>query len=144
MKYICQTLFDITATGITGHFRATRIPFMDLAGQQITDQGSWNQARNQQRNWETVTQILSLRTQLFDLTLPVKDRSGSSWMFEFETESAGVFGPDSDPTEILRADAEGVPMLLDLNNRSDLGPVLCAQGPGQNIWFAPININTKL
>jgi hypothetical protein len=133
---MCQTLFDITATGITGHFRATRLPFLDQAGQEITNQTDWNRSRNQQRNWETLTQIIGLRTQIFDLKAPVKDRSGTTWMFEFETELDGVFGPATDPTEILRSDAEGVPMLLDLDNRADLCSVLCTHGPEQNIWFA--------
>lgn len=138
MRYMCQTLFDITATGVTGHFKTTRIPYMDQAGQEIVDQASWNRSRNQQRNWETLTQILGLRTQLFDMTRPVRDRSGASWMFEFETETAGAFGPDSDPCEVLRIDAEGVPMILDLDNRSDLLPFLRTHGPEQNIWFAAL------
>lgn len=136
MRYACQTLFDITATGVTGHFKVTRMPFVDQAGQRIHDQASWNRSRNQQRNWETLTQILGLRTQLFDMTTPIRDKSGTSWMFEFETEISGVFGPDSDPTQILRTDAEGVPMILDLDNRSDLVPVLRTYGANQNIWFA--------
>ena len=136
MRYACQTLFDITATGVTGHFKVTRMPFVDQAGQRIHDLASWNRSRNQQRNWETLTQILGLRTQLFDMTDPVRDKSGTSWMFEFETEISGVFGPDSDPTQILRTDADGVPMILDLDNRSDLVPVLRTLGPEQNIWFA--------
>jgi len=138
MRYACQTLFDITATGVTGHFKITRMPFVDQAGQHIHDLASWNRSRNQQRNWETLTQILGLRTQLFDMTDPVRDKSGTSWMFEFETESSGAFGPDSDPTQSLRTDAEGVPMILDLNNRSDLVPVLRTSGPQQNIWFAVV------
>jgi hypothetical protein len=138
MRYACQTLFDITATGVTGHFKVTRMPFVDRAGQHIVDQNSWNRSRNQQRNWETITQILGLRTQLFDVTDPVRDKSGTSWMFEFETETNGTFGPDSDPTEILRADAEEVPMILDLDNRSDLVPVLRTHGSEQNIWFAAL------
>lgn len=136
MKYVCQTLFDITATGVTGHFRPTRLPFTDQAGQEISDQQAWNRSRNQQRNWETITQIIGLRTQIFDLQLPIKDRTGTRWMFEFETEPNGVFGPDADPTQILRSDADGVPMLLDLDNRPDLRPMLLTQGPEQNIWFA--------
>jgi hypothetical protein len=142
MRYACQTLFDITPTGVTGHFRVTRVPFQDRAGQHIVDQDTWNRSRNQQRNWETLTQILSLRTQLFDITLPVRDTSGTSWMFEFETEQEGVFGDLEDPVSVLRADAEGVPMLLDLNNRSDLVPMLRTLGAQQNIWFAPITINS--
>ena len=138
MKYVCQTLFDVKATGVTGHFKVTRMPFVDQAGQHIHDQVTWNRSRNQQRNWETLTQILGLRTQLFDVTDPVRDKSGTSWMFEFESDRDGVFGPDSDPTQILRTDAEGVPMILDLENRSDLLPVLRTTGPEQNIWFAEL------
>jgi len=136
MRYMCQTLFDITSTGVTGHFRNTRVPFQDRAGQVIVDQSTWNRSRNQQRNWETLTQILGLRTQLFDITQPVRDTSGTSWMFEFETEQEGVFGDLVDPVSVLRADADGVPMLLDLDNRRDLMPILRTQGPEQNIWFA--------
>lgn len=142
MRYACQTLFDITPTGVTGHFRSTRVPFVDNVGNSIIDQATWNRSRNQQRNWETLTQILSLRTQLFDITKPVRDTSGTSWMFEFETEQEGVFGDDIDPVCVLRNDAAGVPMLLDLDNRSDIVPVLCTEGPQQNIWFAPVSINT--
>jgi hypothetical protein len=136
MKYACQTLFDITATGVTGHLKPDRFPFLDKAGQRIATQTDWHRSRNQQRNWETITQIIGLRTQIFDLQLPIKDRSGTTWMFEFETELDGVFGPDLDPTQILREDAEGVPMLLDLDNRADLQPMLKTQGSEQNIWFA--------
>ena len=136
MRYVCQTLFDITATGVTGHCRPTRMPFTDQAGQAIADQDAWHRSRNQQRNWETLTQIIGLRTQIFDLQLPVRDRGGTTWMFEFETELDGVFGPDTDPTQILREDSEGVPMILNLDNRSDLAPVIINHGPEQNIWFA--------
>ena len=138
MKYACQTLFDITATGVTGHFKLTRVPFVDLAGQEIVDQETWNRSRNQQRNWETLTQILGLRTQLFDITAPVRNTTGTTWMFEFETETTSAFGPDSDPCEVLRIDAEGVPMILDLDNRPDLLPTLRTHGPEQNIWFAAV------
>ena len=142
MKFACQTLFDITATGVTGHCKLTRMPFQDRAGRTIDNIESWNRSRNQQRNWETITQILSLRTQLFLLTDPIQDQTGTRWMFEFETESDGVYGPESDPVAVLRADAEGVPMLRELNNDPDIDTVLITQGPRQNIWFAPISINT--
>ena len=141
MKFACQTLFDITATGVTGHCKTNRMPFQDRAGQIIRDEAAWNRSRNQQRNWETLTQILSLRTQLFDLTEPIQDQTGTRWMFEFETESDGVYGPDSDPVSVLRSDAAGVPMLRELNNDPDIETVLITEGPRQNIWFVPISIN---
>ena len=142
MKYACQTRFDITATGVTGHYKSARIPFQDRAGQTIKNEESWNRSRNQQRNWETLTQILSLRTQLFLLTDPVSDLTGTRWMFEFETESDGIYGPESDPVAILRADANGVPMLRELNNDPDIETVLITEGAQQNIWFAPVFINS--
>jgi len=142
MKYVCQTLFDITATGVTGHCKSARMPFQDRAGQSIIDEESWNRSRNQQRNWETLTQILSLRTQLFSLTDPVQDLTGTRWMFEFETESDGIYGSSEDPVAVLRADASGVPMLRELNNNPDVEKVLVTKGAQQNIWFAPISINT--
>jgi hypothetical protein len=142
MKYACQTLFDITATGVTGHCRSARMPFQDRAGQTIDNEESWNRSRNQQRNWETLTQILSLRTQLFALTDPVQDLTGTRWMFEFETESDGIYGSESDPVAVLRADAGGVPMLRELNNDPYIENILITEGTRQNIWFAPISINT--
>ena len=141
MKFACQTRFDITVTGITGHFKSANMPFQDRAGQVIQDTASWNRSRNQQRNWETLTQILGLRTQLFALTHPIQDQTGTCWMFEFETETEGVYGPEDDPTRVLREDAIGVPMLRGLNNTPDIESVLITAGPKQNIWFSPISIN---
>ena len=139
MRFICRTFFDITATGVTGHAKSARIPFRDRTGQMIFDINSWNRARNQQRNWESLTQIISMRTQMFDLTDPVQqDRV---WTFEFETETDGVFGDRTDPTHILRTDSEGVPMIVDLGNRENLSSVLITAGTGQNIWFEPMYIN---
>ena len=141
MKFACQTRFDITVTGITGHCKPAQMPFRDRAGQVIQDTESWNRSRNQQRNWETLTQILGLRTQLFALTIPIPDQTGTRWMFEFETETDGVYGPEEDPTRVLRADANGVPMLRELNNTPEIESILITDGPNQNIWFAPISIN---
>jgi hypothetical protein len=142
MRFACQTLFDITATGTTGHCKTVRMPYNDAAGQVIRDQDAWNRSRNQQRNWETLQQILSLRTQIMQITVPVTDQTETRWMFEFETDTAGAFGPDDDATMILRQDAAGVPMLKELNNTPDLDPFLVTTGPRQNIWFAAVPINT--
>jgi len=142
MKFVCQTLFDITATGTTGHPKATRWPCQDRAGQIITDTQDWNRSRNQQRNWETLQQILGLRTQITEITDPVVDATGTRWMFEFETDTPGAFGPNSDPTAVLRMDADGVPMLTDKVAETVTDTCLRTQGAGQNIWFAAVSINT--
>ena len=142
MRYMCQTRFDITATGTTGHCKPQRMPYKDRAGQTMHNEDSWHRSRNQQRNWETLTQILGLRSQLFYLTDPVQDSTGTRWMFEFETEVDGVYGTDDDPVKVLREDAEGVPMLRELNNDPDIEPFLVTAGPRQNIWFVALPINT--
>ena len=144
MRFVVQTFFDITATGVTGHYKPSRVPFRDHAGNVITDESDWSRARNQQRNWETLTQILGLRTQLFRIQEPTVDTLNRAWMFEFETETDNIYGLNDDLTAVLRADAEGVPMLLGLDNRPEMKPIIRTHGPDQNIWFAPIAINNPM
>jgi hypothetical protein len=139
MKFQCRTLFDITATGVTGHYRSVRGAFVDHAGNRIHDQTSWDRARNQQRNWETVTQIISLRTQVFELTDPVKTMD--HWQFEFSVETPSVFGTPEDPVKVLIQDSHHVPMLNNLDNSAELPPNLISAGTDQNIWFTVLPIN---
>jgi hypothetical protein len=133
MKIQCHTLFDITATGITGHIKPSRMPFVDCAGTKITDTESWNRSRNQQRNWETITQLISLRTQVTGLTTPVTIQN--QWRFEFEVENENLFDNGTDPLAVLKQDCAGVPMLISLNESADIGTVLAVD---ENIWFALI------
>jgi len=139
MKILCRTLFDCSYTGVTGHFRVAEVPFVDRSGQQITDQTEWNRSRNQQRNWESLIQIFSLRTQPQDMTVPVC-RNGV-WEFEFKSESEGVFEIFGNPDLLagLKADCEGVPMIINLNEQTEIAPTICTSGQGQNIWFETIN-----
>jgi len=133
MKFICKTLFDITATGVTGHYKSSRVPFRDSTGNNIENEATWNRARNQQRNWETITQLIGLRTQISELHTPKKDNS--IWSFEFEVETPYAFGPEENPTEMLLSDSTGVPMLVGLGNNKNLTPFLVVTGNEQNIWF---------
>lgn len=139
MRFACQTHYDITATRITGHYKASAVPFNDYAGQLITDIQSWNRSRNQQRNWETLTQLISMRAQIFELLEPI--RSGNTWSFEFVVETPDVFGSADDPVAVLRADADGIPMINNLDNQIELPSILITSGKQQNIWFIPISIN---
>jgi hypothetical protein len=133
VKFICKTFFDITATGVTGYYKSSRVPFQDLTGNNIENELLWNRARNQQRNWETITQLISLRTQISELQNPKKDKN--TWSFEFESETPYAFGPAENPTELLLSDSAGVPMLVGLENIKNLAPLLVVSGPDQNIWF---------
>jgi len=100
---------------------------------EFTDQQAWNRARNQQRNWETLQQLLSLPTQIISATVPV--RTLQQWQFEFEVETPEVYGPG---LVLLQADCDGVPMLTGLDELAVNNRVLIAQGPDQNLWFKPI------
>jgi hypothetical protein len=135
MKIQCQTLFDITATGTTGHIKPSRMPYNDNAGTKITDVGQWNRSRNQQRNWETVTQLISLRTQVDNLQEPVKTQD--RWQFEFEVENENLFTNGADRLAVLKTDCQGVPMLTGLDE-SNNDTVLVVD---KNIWFTIVPIN---
>jgi hypothetical protein len=99
----------------------------------------WNRSRNQQRNWESLLQIMSLRTQPMNVVPPTKHSDG--WHFEFDVESEGVLGSNfgSDDLDGLVGDCEGVPMVTGLDEVAVVTATLHAQGANQNIWFSAIN-----
>jgi hypothetical protein len=43
----------------------------------------------------------------------------------------------------IKADSDGVPMLISLDNRADIDYVLITSGTRQNIWFASETINIE-
>lgn len=129
MKISCRTLFDITATGVRSHYKSSRMPFRDDSGQPVETQEQWNRSRNQQRNWETVNQIISLRTLPQNITTPHKDQD--SWYFEFEVENPAALDLANNPVGALAQDCQGVPMIVNDN-------VVQALEPGHNIWFDPV------
>ena len=135
MRIQCQTLFDITATGVTGHFKPSRIPFPDATGATINSEAKWNRARNQQRNWETVTQIISLRTQV-DFIPPVQNND--TWTFEFEIANDQLFANDQDPLAVLKTDCADVPMITGLNETALNDTILIID---KNTWFTIVPIN---
>lgn len=139
MKIQCRTIFDITQTGITGHFKPSQIPFNDRVGNKIVDLHSWTRSRNQQRNLETITQILQLRTQIFDVGVPLE--TNGYWSFEFTVEFDGIYQFDQDMFGILQKDCESVPMITGLDEKYTLTPMLTTNGSQQNIWFESISVN---
>lgn len=136
MRICVTTEFDITATGVTGHYKPARGTFRTRNNDLITDETTWNRARNQQRNWETVLQLLQMRAQITIITEPVK--SSGEWSFEFEVDTPAAYGTEADPTQILRQDANGVPMLIHMESSDSLAALLITDGPEQNIHFTVI------
>jgi len=130
MRFACTTQFDITATGVTGHFKSARVPFKDRTGKWVTDITDWNRARNQQRNWETLMQLISLYTQPLRVS-PVRV-TGRRWQFDFDTDQEDVFGLDNDPVGRLKQSCNGVPVINYVEQ--ELTTLL---RPDVNIWFEP-------
>lgn len=141
MKIQCRTLFDCTKTGTTGHFRLAQIPFQDNAGQWITNQSDWTRSRNQQRNFETVMQMISLRAQPTVLDDPCEHNG--VWQFEFSVENDGVYSSNgsADDTSALLAECQGTPMIVGLLETKTMQSYLNTKLPEQNIWFQTINMS---
>jgi hypothetical protein len=106
--------------------------------------------RNKQRNWETVVQILGLRTQIMSinqLKTETKDLSqhvfGSDyqdkqrvWTFEFEVEFENLYLNDQDPYAILKKDFAQSPIILGLDETAKPPmPLFYTDGPSKNIYF---------
>lgn len=129
----CTTLFDITATGVKNRFHKSRLPFNDNTGKMITSDHEWQRSRNQQCNWETVNQVISLRTLPENISTP--KLIGNKWMFEFTVVDPDTIHRDGDPVAALKDDCIGVPMVLGLLESDNLDPLLM---PSVNIWFESI------
>lgn len=128
-KITCYCRFDITATGVT----STRPGSPDL---QTT------QARNQQRNWDTMMQLAGMRTQIFNVQEPtISDDdfpfgSGSRvWRFSFEIEPEAQWLVDGDEFWVLKQDSEGTPMITGLTETPGLDPVISTQGSSPNVIY---------
>ena len=134
MKVLCRTLFDCTYTGITGHLRPQHLPFTTKTGLVIDTAEQWNRARNQQRNWETINQVLSLRALPTDITDPVIiEQDGLRlWQFEFSVEQPGALAADGDAVGALKQDCVGVPMITGLAENAGVDDALIVD---RNITF---------
>lgn len=131
----CRTLFDITATGVRSHYKESRIPFHDDTGRVIEDQQSWTRSRNQQRNWETINQLISLRTLPENISIPIIDAVNHSWQFEFDVVNIESISLNDNLVGGLLRDCVGVPMILGLTEKSEIGNILTTMGPDANVWF---------
>jgi len=124
------TDFDCRPTGVTGHFRTNVLPFVDRIDQTITNFDSWNSSRNQQRNWETLLQLIGLYTQPQSIS-DIRMKNGR-WEFEFETEFDDVFRLNEDPVGLLKQACRGVPIINYVQQQ-----LTALLQPDVNIWFYP-------
>lgn len=134
MKIRCITTFDITATGVRSNFNANRMPFQDDAGNDITDIGTWTRSRNQQRNWETINQLISLRCLPHSISLPQRSSHDgiTTWTFDFEVEDVSMISDQEDDLVLLKKDCQDIPMITGLSETP--GQTHCLD-PDHNIIF---------
>lgn len=139
----CYTLFDITQTGVLNRSR----PADDTVH-------GWIIKRNTQCNFDTILQVISLRSQPDKITVPVRfemeqpdldkfgfiftlneDRPSYCWKFEFEVHHSSVFENGIIPHGALYKDCERVPMILCPDQLSGVTPFLDITAEMQNIYF---------
>lgn len=123
----------------------------------ITDTGVYRQKdenileRNQQRNWETVLQIIGLRAQPMNIHSPRNPqmvsmsahhfgsfyrRSQMCWKFTFQVENVDVLGPKDNPILFLEQDFNEVPVISNLKETIALpDSVFYTEGILKNIYF---------
>ena len=131
--YTGVTLVDITATGVVRH-----TPELELQ-------------RNQQRNWETVLQVIGLKAQphliegpycaefAIDETTVFGEMyygTQKAWVFSFGVESEDVFLLDGDPVGALDKDFAQVPIICGLTETARfILPIFYPYGAIKNIYF---------
>ena len=125
--YQIKTLVDISATGMISEFRAdVPLPFVDDLKNIINNQETWNISRNEQRNWETLVQCISIRAQPIMLQEPTSetisigslgfDYKGKHkvWTMGFGFENADIFKDSGDPVKLLTDQLNIIPILTNL------------------------------
>lgn len=136
MKILCTTLFDITRTGASNRRQHLDQP------QYVTT------ARNQQSNYETVIQVISLRSQPEEISVPViletspalwgtnySGKKFKTWQFTFTVENQAVYSGTGGILENLFNDCQGVPMAVGLGESLNLPQVLDTTPVYKNINF---------
>ncbi|HET8688360.1 MAG TPA: hypothetical protein VFM18_17255 [Methanosarcina sp.] len=131
------SLVDITATGVT----------------RSSDPD--NLERNQQRNWETVLQCMSLRTQPLHISKPRSDvldladydfKFGDLfegkhrvWYWSWAVERAEVYDLPGKPLGALQSDFEQVPIITFLTDTARfMLPIFYPYGSIKNIYFEQV------
>ena len=130
-EYRIHTLVDITNNGNLKR----QFPFKTKNEQVIDDKHSLAMARDQNSNFDTMIQILQMRTNITWEHPPQKielpdlanhafgsyyEGAHSTWHFQFFTEQSGVYGDIGDPTENLVEDFNLVPVITDCTNTAHM------------------------
>ena len=139
-------MFDITQSGVTNRRRPTI----------VSDEKAWEEQRNTQCNFDTIIQLLLLRSQPEDISNVSKDIVNlkdnkffgflfeddteiNYWNFEFSIPHKSVFSDGHTDLGALYSDCEGVPMIKTLYSYSELPLFLDSTPELRNIYFEVIS-----
>ena len=154
-KYQIKTLIDISPTGIISEYRAdVPLPFVDDLRNIINNQETWNISRNEQRNWETLVQCVSIRAQPIMLEAPTIENVSVAplgftgytgkkkvWTFEFGFETADVYLENDDPIKLLIQQLDIIPIVTGLRETASLTTsTMVTTGTKVNTLCFPIEI----
>jgi hypothetical protein len=133
--FTCYTLIDITHTGVT---RSTPDP-------------ASRRSRNQQRNYETLLQIIGLRAQPMLFEKPYKHINDklsnyqfgeaftgnhTVWVLKFSVEHPGVFADGNSCFGLLESDLSQVPIITGLDETVELPlPIFSTKLDFKNTYF---------
>jgi len=142
----CNTLFDITQTGIISRRNANN------------DDPMWVLKRNQQCNFDTIIQAISLRSQPESISVPIvhkiffKNKHNFGilfdkkiigeipyWAFDFEINYASVFNDGISDLGLLYNDCDMIPMIKCGTEWNKLQNHLSISINTRNIYFEVIN-----
>lgn len=140
------TLFDITQTGV-----------MNRSKPNVDDIEEWIHRRNTQCNFDTLLQVISLRSQPEVIKFPIRlemkeddfarfgflyehseDKPSYCWRFEFEIHHSSVFENGITPLGSLYRDCEGVPMIQCKNHIDKMSTFLDVSDELKNVYFEVI------
>ena len=144
----CYTLFDITKTGIVN-----RKPPSNGTDKQLE---TWEKTRNTQCNFDTILQVVSLRSQPENITEPQQEIvffDGSDlfgfmydneegqimWAFDFDIMHRSVFDDGLNKLGYLYSDCDSVPMIKVGTEWDKLLSFLDTSPELRNIYFEVIN-----
>lgn len=139
----CYTLFNVTQTGVTNRRKIDGDP------------QDWQYKRNTQCNLDTIIQVISLRVQPENITIPDKveinlndsemfgfllhsttdQDSIPVWSFEFTVAQHSVFNNGTSELGGLYTDCEEVPMITGLGEVDKLSNFLDHSPELRNIYF---------
>jgi hypothetical protein len=143
----CYTLFDITNSKISGRHKP-----VDM------DENSWLHVKNTQTNFDTIIQIISLRSQpenispvenikikfneqenIFGYLFQTEDEEQNCWKFTFEITNSSVFSQDQEELKLLYQDCHQVPMIKINTQWYQVPNFLDTTDELRNIYFEVLN-----